>query len=641
MQKSNALTRGQAEEKMACYREIFSVVRLLKKDQIAGICTKEEIDAMDCPCYSFWGKSEPCENCVSAKALLSKREEVKLEFARDGIYQVIARYLEVDGEPCVMELLREFSVENMIDLSGEEKLLSHINGYYEKTYTDVMTGIYNRRFYEEKLKNSVLNAGVAMIDLDDFKVYNDVYGHAAGDTVLTTFATTVKKDIRASDKIIRYGGDEFLLIMPGVREIGFDTTLKRILQNINSIVLPGYEGIRLTTSIGATVCANEPVHVAVSRADRLLYKAKINKNVIVSDKDGEISEARGSATILIVDDSELNREMLSAILSNEFNIMEAAGGKECMEALEKHGAQISVVLLDIVMPEVDGFDVLRYMSERHFIESIPVITITGDESEGTVRRAYEMGVSDFIARPFDAKVVYRRVLNTINLYERQRRLVSTVSQEILEKEKDSRILVDILSQVAEFRSGMGSEHVNNISQITELLLVRLREKTARYDLNDKDVYLITTASSLHDIGKIEVDSAILNKPGKLTPEEFEEVKKHTLIGAEMVMNVREYRNEPLVRYAHDICLYHHEKYDGRGYPKGLKGDDIPIAAQVVSVADVYDALTSKRVYKDAYTSEEAIRMICDGECGQFNPLLIECLLDIRRFLAKDENGEIK
>ena len=641
MESQNILTAAQVEEEMKHFRKVFSVVRVLKENQIAGICTKEDILKQSCPCYSFWGRTEPCENCVSAKAFLTQKDAVKLEFSKDGVYKVIARYVEVDGKSCVMELLREFDEENFIDLSGEEKLLSHINNYYEKTYTDIMTGIYNRRFYEEKLKNSTLTAGVAMIDLDDFKVYNDVYGHAAGDTVLTAFAAEIRKDIRASDKVIRYGGDEFLLVMPGVREGSFETMLKRILQNISTIVLPEYEGIRLTTSIGAPLCANEPIHIAVSRADRLLYKAKIHKNVIVTDKDGEISEEKDNATILIVDDSEINRDILSSILSNEFNIIEASGGKECIEALEKYGTEISLVLLDIMMPEVDGFDVLRYMSNHHLIEDIPIITITGDESGETIRKAYEMGVSDFIGRPFDTKVVYRRVLNTINLYEKQRRLISTVSDEILEKEKNSRILVDILSQVAEFRSGMGSEHVTNINKITELLLIRLREKTAKYDLSEKDVYLITTASSLHDIGKVGVDSAILNKPGKLTPEEFEQVKKHTLIGAEMIMNIGEFRNEPLVRYAHDICLYHHEKYDGKGYPKGLIGDEIPIAAQVVALADVYDALTAKRVYKDAYSAEEAVQMIVDGECGKFNPLLMECLLDIRRFLEKDSNGKIK
>lgn len=389
------------------------------------------------------------------------------------------------------------------------------------------------------------------------------------------------------------------------------------------------------------MCKNEPVEVAVNRADRLLYKAKLHKNIIVTDKDREILDTKSKKTILIVDDSEINREILASILSNEFSIIEVSGGRECIEALKKYGTQISVVLLDIMMPEVDGFDVLTYMQEHHLIEEIPVITITGDESGQTIRRAYEMGVSDFINRPFDAKVVYRRVLNTINLYEKQRRLISTVSSEILEKEKSSHILVEILSQVAEFRSGMGNEHVTNINKITELLLLRLREKTTKYALSEKDVYLITTASSLHDIGKVGIDSAILDKPGKLTSEEFEKVKEHTVIGANMVMNVREYRNEPLVKYAHDICLYHHEKYDGKGYPEGLVGDEIPIAAQVVSLADVYDALTAKRVYKDAYSADEAVRMILNGACGQFNPLLLECLLDIKKFLVKNRDGKIE
>lgn len=641
MKGNYILTAAQAEEKMKCYGEIFSVVRILKKDQIPEICSKTDAKKQGCPCYSFWERSEPCENCVSARAVLSKTDEVKLEFARSGIYQVIAHYLEIDGEPCVMELLRAFDKHNFIDLSGEEKLLSHINEYYEKTYTDVMTGVYNRRFYEEKLKNSVLNAGVAMIDLDDFKVYNDVYGHVAGDAVLTKFAEMVKKSIRATDKLIRYGGDEFLLIMPGVREHGFDSALQHILQSIKDIVFPGYEGIKLTTSIGATVSVGEPVHVAVGRADRLLYRAKTQKNVIVTDEGGETVEMKSKATILIVDDSALNRDILSSILSNEFNIIEATGGKECVEIIKKQETKISVILLDIMMPGMDGFDVLKYMSDHHLIESIPVITITGDESNQTIQKAYEMGVSDFIARPFDTKVVYRRVVNTINLYEKQKRLISTVSNEILEKEKNSQILVNVLSQVAEFGADTGREHITNINKITELLLVRLREKTAKYALNDKDVYMITTASSLHDIGKVGVDHTILNKPGKLTAEEFEEVKRHTVIGAEMVTNISEYRNEPLVRYAHDICLYHHEKYDGKGYPEGLVGDNIPIAAQVVSLADVYDALTADRVYKKAYSADKALKMIIDGECGRFNPILLECLLDVRRFLTKDENGVIK
>ena len=635
------LTMREAEAEMAEFRKIFTVVRLLKKKEIAGICGKENLPEKSCPCYSFWAKDEPCENCVSAKACIEKRDVAKLEFSDKNVYHVISRYVEVDGEPCVMECLRVFDEESLMDYSGGDRLLSHMNGYYEKMYTDAMTGIFNRRFYEEKLKNSTLAAGVAMIDLDDFKVYNDVYGHSAGDSVLTVVAAEMQKGLRTSDRLIRYGGDEFLLVMPGVREDGFELGLKNLLKNVNRIVLPGYAEIKLTTSIGATMCRNETVESAVNRADRLLYRAKGEKNVIVTDRDAELKEEKNKANILIVDDSEINREILTTILKNEFNVIEASGGKECVSCLKRYGTAISVILLDIMMPEMNGFDVLEYMTMNHYIEDIPVITITGDESEQTIRKAYEMGVSDFISRPFDAKVVYRRVLNTINLYEKQRRLISAVSGEILEKEKNSRILVDILSEVAEFRTGFGGRHVTNINKITELLLVRLMMKTKKYNLSGGDVYLITTASSLHDIGKVGIGGNILSKPGKLTPEEFEIVKTHTRIGAEMVAVIPEYQDEPLVKYAYQICLYHHEKYDGKGYPEGLKGDDIPIAAQVVSLADAYDALTAKRSYKEAYTEDQAIEMIVNGECGQFNPLLVECLLDVRKYLAKDKNGEIR
>lgn len=639
MQNDIVLTKAQVDEEMDCYRKVFDVVRLLHKDQIAGICKKADVANMTCPCFSFWGKDEACENCVSAKAWQSKANETKIEFSADGIYQVIARYVEVDGEPCVMELLKRFNPEHCLDLSGEEKLLSQINGYYEKTYSDVMTGVRNRRFYEEKLKRTTLNAGIAMMDIDDFKVYNDVYGHAAGDAVIKAIAEKIQNSIRSTDKLVRYGGDEFLLVMTGIGAGNFDTALKNIRQSIGSIEVPGYENIQLTISIGATLCKNELVEVAVNHADRLLYKAKLQKNVVITDRDGESQTAAEKPNVLIVDDAALNREVLSSILSNEYNIIEADGGNACLEALKRFGTRISVVLLDMVMPDVDGFAVLEYMNQTRLIEDVPVITITGDTS--TIQKAYEMGVSDFFYRPFDAKIVYRRVSNTINLYEKQKRLISAVSNEILEKEKCSRILVDILSQVAEFRAGMGGEHIANINRITALLLVRLREKTDKYNLTDKDIYLIKTASALHDIGKVGISSEILNKPGKLTPEEYEIVKKHTEIGAEIVLNLREYREEPLVKYAHDICLYHHERYDGNGYPTGLKGDDIPIAAQVVSMADAYDALTAKRVYKDAYTSEEAVDMILDGKCGKFNPLLLECLADIRKFLQKDSFGNIK
>ena len=641
METETKLTAREAFAEIEEFRKIFTVVRLLKKNEIAGICRKEELGTLTCPCYSFWQKDKPCENCVSLKAYLGRKEAVKLEFSTKGIYQVIARFVEVDGEPCVIELIRAFEVENVIDMADSQKLVFRLNEYYEKTYTDVMTGVYNRRFYEEKLRKSTLSAGVAMIDLDDFKIYNDVYGHSAGDDVLKAVSDELKKGIRTSDKIIRYGGDEFLLVMPGIKEESFEKCLQNVLRDISRIVLPNHAEIKLTTSIGATLCRNERVEDATNRADRLLYRAKRRKNVLVTDREGKTQETIDRPNILVVDDSEINREILKSILRNEFNVFEAKDGKECVEFLREHGNHLSLVLLDIIMPEMSGFEVLDYMTKNRQIEEIPVITITGDESWQTIRKAYEMGVSDFISRPFDTKVVYRRVLNTINLYEKQRRLTTAVSDEILEKEKNSRILVDILGEIADFREGSNGEHFSNINKITEILLVSLLEKTSAYGLTDKDVYLISTAAALHDIGKIGINDAILGKPGKLTAEEFEAVKKHTLIGAELIRKIRDYQDEPLVKYAYEICRWHHEKYDGRGYPDGLKGDEIPIAAQVVSLAGVYDALTAKRPYKEAYSTERAIGMIQNGECGCFHPVLLQCLEEVKDRLVKNEAGDIQ
>ena len=287
------------------------------------------------------------------------------------------------------------------------------------------------------------------------------------------------------------------------------------------------------------------------------------------------------------------------------------------------------------MPGMDGFGVLNYMNRHHYLEDIPVIMISSEDSTEVVRRAYEMGVSDYINRPFDAGVVHRRVYNTIKLYAKQRRLITLITNQVYEKEKNNRMMISILSQIVEFRNGESGAHVLHINIITELILERLIQKTDQYDLSSSVRRMIVTASALHDIGKIGIDDKILNKPGRLTKEEFEVIKTHSAIGASMLESLEYYKNEPLVRIAHDICRWHHERYDGKGYPDGLKGEEIPISAQVVALADVYDALISERVYKKAYSHEKAVEMILNGECGTFNPLLLECLKDIQSRLKEE------
>lgn len=339
-------------------------------------------------------------------------------------------------------------------------------------------------------------------------------------------------------------------------------------------------------------------------------------------------------TILVVDDSEMNRSILADILE-EYKIMEAANGKEAVSLLEKYGAEIDLVLLDIVMPEMDGFEVLAIMNKYKWIEYIPVIMISAESVSSYIERAYELGVTDYINRPFDSMVVHRRVVNTIMLYAKQKKLVGMVTDQIYEKEKSSSLMVMILSHIVEFRNGESGMHVLHIHVMTEMLLKRLTEKTKQYGLTHADISLITTASALHDIGKINIAQEILNKPGRLTDEEFQIMKTHSMIGATMLKELPSYQEEPLVKVAYEICRWHHERYDGRGYPDGLKGEEIPISAQVVAMADVYDALISERVYKKAFSHEKAMEMILNGECGTFNPLVLECLEDIGSDLQEE------
>lgn len=335
-------------------------------------------------------------------------------------------------------------------------------------------------------------------------------------------------------------------------------------------------------------------------------------------------EYKNKQKILITDDSESNRDILSEFLGNDYEIIEAADGEEAVSILQQQCEEIDLVLLDFVMPKMNGFDVLELMNKRHWTDNIPVIMISAENSPAKISHAYEMGVTDYIQRPFDILVVQRRVSNTLMLYGKQKKLMGMVLDQIYEKQKSNSLMINILSHIVEFRNGESGLHVLHISTMTEILLKRLIQKTDKYKLTSSDISMISIASALHDIGKIAIPEEVLNKPGRLTPEEYDIIKTHSAIGADMLKSVP-YQDEQLVKTAYEICRWHHERYDGKGYPDGLKGDEIPISAQIVSIADVYDALTSERVYKKAFTHEVAMQMIMNGECGSFSPFLLECL----------------
>lgn len=614
MKFSAVLTKKQAEEMLVYLGDLFTEVRLLDIEAVKHLE----------------------KNSLSLRAFWEKCQKTRLEYIDSRVCQKISRYVEIDGQPHVVEILNVLDVTTESFENVREQLTAKVRGYDEELYLDALTGAYNRRYYENRIRKVRGHAGVAMIDLDDFKLYNDTCGHNAGDLVLNTVVGRIRGCICKTDILIRYGGDEFLLILQDVDEEIFSKKLKQIRDMVCEAEVPGYARLRLTVSIGGVLADNETIESAVARADGLMYQAKNRKNMIVTEKSGiDSAEAKERQQILIVDDSQINCEILAEILKDEYRILEAANGEECINLLKQYGTGIALLLLDINMPVMDGFEVLTLMNRKHWIEDIPVIIISSENSASYVRRAYEMGASDYISRPFDVQVVHQRVSNTIKLYAKQRRLISLVTDQIREKEKNNQMMISILSQIVEFRNSESGSHVLHINIITGMLLERLMQKTDQYHLQWSDQFLITTASALHDIGKIGIDEKILNKPGKLTKEEFEIMKTHTLIGASMLKSIEMYQNEKLLQVAYQICRWHHERYDGKGYPDGLKGEEIPISAQVVAIADVYDALVGKRVYKKAFSHETAIHMILNGECGAFNPLLLECLTDIQNRLKEE------
>lgn len=604
------LTDEEAAAEVARVAKTYPVVRLLSADQI-----KSEPNCL------LAGDRCPCLRQSSLEALADSGE-VSEQLLNDGVeYRARLRPLKVEGEPHVLLMVRPIDEQE----ATEEDLV----------YTDVLTGVRNRRYYEEKLRSARMKAGVAVIDLDDFRVFNDMCGHHAGDLALGAVATAIRSGIRSTDELVRYGCDKFVVVMPNIPSDDFARRLRQVSDAVHATIIPGHEHMSLTACVGGVRIHGETVDEGVGRAVQLLSRAKAKAGTVVTDGDSIEAFQSDKPLVLIVDDSEMNRAILNEMLKDEYCILEADNGRTALDMVDRYVDELSLVMLDIVMPGISGFEVLADLSRRSVSDNLPVIMISSEDSDDMVLRAYELGASDYINRPFDSRVVRRRVSNTIRLYAKQRRLTNLLSQQYNERVKNSRMLIDIMAGVMELRNGESGRHVTNIEKLTELLLGCLVQRSGTISLDNEERSTIALASALHDIGKMSIDDAILNKPGRLTPEEFEIMKTHTTIGADMLLELGcHHVGNALMEYAYQIARWHHERWDGKGYPDGLKGDDIPIAAQVVSVADVYDALTSVRVYKDAIPHKEAIQMILDGKCGTFNPLLLDCLLEVQDRIAE-------
>lgn len=634
--REESSTMENVQKDIQCLRKFFSIVRLVKA---AHPEDRDRADGSGVSAGDDDSRRSTCEFCAPQthqSTFTDKGMHLHFKVIDGKMYQIFAKPLMIEGVPYVLEMLKHIDNTDLFLAEGYDQLMS----FSQQLYIDALTGAYNRRFWEDKMKSFSGVAGIALIDLDDLKLYNDTFGHSAGDAALKALVQITKKGIRRTDKLIRYGGNEFLLIMPNVSSSTFAEKLRTIQERIHEADFPEFPGLKISASIGGAMLYNGSIEEVVSRADKLMYYAKSYKNTVAMDEEVEYEKAlldtsAAKPRVLIIDDSELNRDLLKEMLRDRYEVLEAADGEKGLALLYELGTKISLVLLDVVMPKLGGFDVLAVMQKERWLDDIPVMMISAEDSPAFIQRAYDMGASDYITRPFNMNVVRQRSDNITKLYAKQRRLLSLVSSQIQEKERNNHIIISILSEVVGLKNGESRKHILSVSRITELLLSRVMQRTSRYHLTWQDEALITNAAALHDIGKIGIDEKILNKPGKLTKEEFEIMKTHTLIGAKMVEHLEAFREEPFVKVTYAICRWHHERWDGRGYPDGLKGDAIPISAQIVSIADVYDALTSKRVYKDAFAHEKAIWMILNGECGLFNPLLLDCLLDIKDSLKEE------
>lgn len=614
--QGGAMTRQQAEQEMEQLRKVFPSVRMLTAEQVqAGEAVGD----------------------AARQALEEKTTHSRMEYRGQELYEVTALFAQVEGTPCVLELERRLDRVMLLDPEESEQLFNNLAEYRGKLYRDAVTGAYNERYYQEKYRSRILTAGVAVLRVDDFKAANDVYGCYAGNSVLETVAGVLRRNLGEKDRLIRRGEDRLLLLLPEVGQSDFGQKLEHLRLQLAAAGVPGYSHLHISVSIGGVWIRDGEVSAAVEHAERLATYAQMQKNTVITEQQPERTAAapvHRRQSVLIVDDSELNRKMLGQMLGSRFDIAEAASGEACLQLLEQNATGISIVLLDIHMPGIDGFTVLEEMNQKNLLEQIPVIMISSEDTVDAVRRAFDLGASDYISRPFDAKVVYQRIINTIQLYAKQRRLSAMAADLAFEKERASRMMIGILSQVVEKRNGESRDHVQRVAQLTSMLLAGLAQKTDRYPLTREMRRTIATAAALHDIGKMEICEDLLHKEGPLTEAERRTLQSHTLLGAQMLEEQPECRDDAFARTAYNICRWHHERYDGGGYPDGLQGEQIPIEAQVVGLADVYERLVSRPVDGHARTHSEVVQMICTGVCGAFNPLLLDCLQDMESEIAR-------
>lgn len=645
MKSKIEMTKQEAQVLLKEMEKVFDVVRILDEELSRTIeVRQDELVIIPHNCYEVLHQSQPCVDCIGREALRTKSQKSRFQRIHEELHYVAARYVEIDQKPYVIEMMlrveeKEFDriMDSLESMSSEE--------YKDELYLDALTGSYNRRYYEKKMKDDTTPSGVAILDLDDFKLCNDTFGHQAGDCALRNVVKTMKQVVGSHGIVVRYGGDEFIIVMPLVSEGVFNVKLDEIREKIHELVHAGCEVMHLSVSIGGVLSHGETIEDALQRADHYLYRAKTLKNSVSTELiekyneeyNSERQRETGKQLVLLVDEIEEDRKILREILEADCQIMEAGTESEAMALTLQHKEENLLVLLSIQVSGGKGLQLLERMYQEPWFRNVSVIITYENGFDERVKQAYEMGVMDCIKKPFQKQEVYHRVRNISRLSAKQRKLIGLLTNQIYEREKNNHMMLGILNKSMEIRNGESGQHAIHINVLTEMLLDQLLRKTDRYEISWEDRMAIITASSLHDIGKMGINWKILNKPEALTPQEREIMESHTTIGAEIIEELKIYQDENLMKIAYEICRWHHERYDGKGYPDGLSGDDIPISALIVSLADVFDALISNRCYREKFSYEEALAMIKNGECGAFNPILVECLEDLKEEIQSRMN----
>ena len=470
--KEESSTMENVQKDIQCLRKVFSIVRLVKA---APPEDRDTADGSELSTGDDDSRRSTCEFCTQEthqSTLTDKGMHLHFKVIDGKMYQIFAKPLTIEGVPYVLEMLKHIDNTDLFLAQGYDQLMS----FSQQLYIDALTGAYNRRFWEDKMKSFSGVAGIALIDLDDLKLYNDTFGHSAGDAALKALVQITKKSIRRTDKLIRYGGDEFLLIMPNVSSSIFAEKLRTIQEHIHEADFPEFPGLKISASIGGAMLYNGSIEEVVSRADKLMYYAKSYKNTVAMDEEVEYEKAlldtsAAKPKVLIVDDSELNRDLLKEMLRDRYEVLEAADGEKGLALLYELGTKISLVLLDVVMPKLGGFDVLAVMQKERWLDDIPVMMISAEDSPAFIQRAYDMGASDYITRTFNMNVVRQRSDNITKLYAKQRRLLSLVSSQIQEKERNNHIIISILSEVVGLKNGESRKHILNVSRIHRASLI--------------------------------------------------------------------------------------------------------------------------------------------------------------------------